>query len=230
MLSGLKTALLDRFGLEVQRRATLAHFLRTREIDLVVDVGANLGQFAQSVRSKGYHGRIHSFEPVGATFAALKPLADRDGQWTVQQTALGSAPGSAEINVLDNHALSSMLTPTDLMGRYDTGGGKRTETVAIETLDRVLAQDPARNVFLKIDVQGLEKQVLEGARETLGRTVALYVELPIHPLYEGMWTFVEAIQHIDALGFEPAQFRMVNSLPDDPASAVEFDSLFRRKA
>ena len=209
MLNGFKTALLDRFGLEVQRRATLAHFLRTRDIDLVVDVGANLGQFAQSVRRKGFRGRIHSFEPVGATFAALKSLTDQDGKWKAQQTALGNAPGSAEINVLDNHALSSMLTPTDLMDRYDTGGGKRTETVAVETLDRVLADDPARNIFLKIDVQGLEKQVLEGAHETLARTVALYVELPIHPLYEGMWTFVEAIQHIDALGFEPAQFRRI---------------------
>jgi hypothetical protein len=78
-------------------------------------------------------------------------------------------------------------------------------------------------------VQGFEKPVLEGASEVLRRVHALYVELPVEHLYEGGWTFAEAIQYLDALGFTPAQFRTVNSLPDDRACAVEFDCLFRRK-
>jgi hypothetical protein len=132
--------------------------------------------------------------------------------------------------VLGNHSLSSFLKPTDLLTDYDCGPAARTETVPVVTLDDVLAGDPACDIFLKVDVQGFEKQVLEGAQEVLNRTVALYLELPIQHLYEGSWTFREAINFIDDLGFEPAQFRMVSSLPDDPACAVEFDSLFRRKS
>jgi hypothetical protein len=83
MLHTLKTKVLDRLGLEVQRSGTLHNFLRTRQIDLVVDGGANLGQFAESIRNKGYRGRIHSFEPVGYVFDALQERASNDVHWRV---------------------------------------------------------------------------------------------------------------------------------------------------
>lgn len=230
MLQALKSNLLDVFSLEVHRAGTLANFLKSRPIDLVVDAGANLGQFAKSIRSKGYKGRICSFEPVGYVFEALQKSAISDPLWSVTKTALGNHAGTAELNVYGNHTLSSLLKPTELLSSYDTGVAVKTETVNIQTLDDLLGNDPAKHVFLKIDVQGFEKEVLEGAKKTLSRVVALYVELPIKNLYEGSWSFREAINFIDDLGFEPAQFRMVSPRTDDPASAIEFDSLFRRKA
>jgi hypothetical protein len=78
-------------------------------------------------------------------------------------------------------------------------------------------------------VQGFERQVLDGATDTLKRTLAIYLELPVEHLYDGGWTFTEAIQHLDKLGFAPAQFRTVVPLPDDHSSAFEFDCLFRRR-
>lgn len=225
----MKSKVLDTLGIEVQRGATLSNFFKTRAIDLVVDAGANLGQFGRSIRSKGYRGRIHSFEPVQYVFDALQAQTAQDPMWTASRVGLGNTLGTADMNVMSNHTLSSFRQPTDLIGRYDKGMEAKIEQVPVVTLDSAIAADPARSIFLKIDVQGFEKEVLEGATETLKRTTALYLELPVQHLYAGSWTFREAINFIDDLGFEPAQFRTVSPLPDDPASAVEFDCLFRRK-
>ena len=229
MPGGLKQKLLDRLGLEVYRSGTLANFLSTRPIDLVIDAGANLGQFARSIRQKGYLGRIHSFEPVGYVFRALEKASEEDSQWTVTNAALGNKPGTEVMNVFGNHTLSSFLRPTELLRSYDTGAPAATETVNVMTLDEVLLEDSSRYIFLKIDVQGFEKQVLEGARETLSRTIAISIELPVRHIYAGAWDFRDAIEFIDQIGFEPAQFRMVSGQPDDAASAMEFDCVFKRK-
>lgn len=230
MINEIKQKLLDHLGLEVQRSATLANFLATRPIDLVVDAGANLGQFARSIRQKGYRGRIHSFEPIGYVFRALKTMADRDSHWTVTNAALGDKAGTQLMNVFGNHTLSSFLAPKKLLESFDTGVQAKTEKVNILLLDEVLASDNARHIFLKIDVQGFEKQVLDGARQILSRTTAVYLELPVHHIYEGAWNFKSAIDYLDQLGFEPAQFRTVSTQPNDAASAMEFDCLFKRKA
>lgn len=230
MFDQLKARLLDGLGLEVRRTGTLAHFLASRPIDLVVDAGANLGQFAQSIRRKGYKGRIHSFEPVSYIFDALQQTASNDPLWQVTKAALGAEPGNARINVHKNHTLSSFLQGSELLKSFNTTEGVEQETVPVRRLDDVLERDPGKDIFLKLDVQGFEKQVLEGAEAALDRVVAMLVELPVRSLYENSWSLNEALNYMDGLGFEPAQCRMVNPLPDDPASAVEFDVLFRRKA
>ncbi|MEH3103693.1 MAG: FkbM family methyltransferase [Sphingomonas phyllosphaerae] len=231
MLNVVAKKVLNHFGVEAVRAATFKNFIATRPIDLVVDVGGNLGQFAGQVRECGYAGRIHSFEPVSNVFAALEQRAARDPNWQVSRAALGAAPGEVQINLYDNHTLNSLHA-------LDHGVAQRlavdprvigTETVPIATLDDMLADDPARSIFLKIDTQGHERAVLDGASATLARATALLLELPVVALYEGLWSFSEALAHIDALGFVPAQFRTVNTMVDDPASAVEFDCLFRRK-
>jgi FkbM family methyltransferase len=229
MLARLKTVFLDKARLEVVKGGTLANFFATRPIDLVIDAGANLGQFAQSIRRKGYWGQIVSFEPVGYVYEALAKNAQDDELWEARKLALGNAPGLAEINVFGNHTLSSFLGATEHLQAYDTSAAPRTESVEIRTIDSEMATSPAKHIFLKADVQGLERQVIEGASETLKRTVGVYLELPISSLYEGSWTFREAINFMDDLGFEPAQFRMVSAKADDPAAAVEFDTLFCRK-
>ncbi|PZQ59636.1 MAG: hypothetical protein DI544_10935 [Sphingomonas taxi] len=224
-------SLLNRAGIETARKATLHHFLRTRHIDLVVDVGANLGQFVGEIRERGYKGPLHSFEPVSKVFAALEKKAARDPSWTVTRTALGAEPGEAHINLYEFDTLNSMHS-------IDAGSAQRlgvdpalrgVETVPVTTLDLALAGNDATSILLKIDTQGHERAVLDGAGETLKRTSALLLELPSEKLYENIWGFSEAIAHLDALGFTPAQFRAVNTMNDDPACAMEFDCLFRRK-
>jgi FkbM family methyltransferase len=228
-LQGLVRRILDKCNIEIQRLGTLANFFQVHSIDLVVDVGANLGQFAASVRSKGYKGRVISYEPIPDVFDSLQRRAENDRQWSTVRTALGDCSMTAQLNVHGNHTLSSFLNYTKVLEAYDTGSAVQQKNVEVRRLDELLADDVAQDMFLKIDVQGFERQVLDGAKGILSRVSALYVELPVENLYQDSWSFREAIDFIDDLGFEPAQFRMVNPRADDRSSAVEFDALFRRK-
>lgn len=167
---------------------------------------------------------------MGYVFDALSKFVAKDQKWIATKAALGAEAGTAKINVYGNHTLASILKATGLLAQYDSDEAMMVEEVPVRTLDEVLEHDPAKHIFLKADVQGFERQVLEGAPKTLDRAVALYLEIPIGHLYEGSWSFREAINFIDDLGLEPAQFRTVSFQPDDSASAIEFDCLFKRKA
>src|SRR5215472_6069643 len=83
----------------LQRRAIL---MQRRSIDVVLDVGANKGQFGKQLRGLGYRGRIISFEPLSDAFSALSQTASGDPMWTCHNFALGDLASSATINVSAN--------------------------------------------------------------------------------------------------------------------------------
>ena len=91
-----------RQGMSLVQEPGLWDFLDTRKVDLVIDVGANAGQFAREIRSMGYRGRIHSFEPLAAAFAELEGHAARDPLWDVSNVGVGSRAGKLEINIARN--------------------------------------------------------------------------------------------------------------------------------
>src|SRR5512134_826462 len=79
-------------------------------IDCVLDVGANIGQFHEFLRLHvGYTGCVVSFEPVREMVERLRDAARADAAWTVHPIALGERDGSAEIAVMVERTLSSML-------------------------------------------------------------------------------------------------------------------------
>src|SRR5690242_8065586 len=81
--------------------------LATHGIDVVLDVGANIGQYGEELRRLGYRGRIVSFEPMSAAFAELQARAQADGRWQVIHAGLGAQAGTARINLAGNSASSS---------------------------------------------------------------------------------------------------------------------------
>lgn len=198
-----------------------------RGIDTVLDVGANIGQFATSLRVQRYTGRIISFEPVRAVYEALARAARTDTKWDVHNFALGAETGQAPINVAAASVFSSLLPSTESAVAFDESAAVgRTEMITVRRLDDVLP-DLAGNVLLKIDTQGFEKQVLTGAGKLLPRLKGIQMELPLVHLYQGNWRFHEAVAHMEALGFVPAQIHAVNYHTLDPVSLVEVDCLFR---
>lgn len=219
-----------RFGAEIHNEPGLRRFLDHRKVDLVLDVGANRGQYGTMLRERGYRGRIWSFEPVAAAYDDLSAIAKADGNWTTTRAAVGARKGEATVNVTRNDVFSSILPASDYgAANYRSLEKVHVERVPLVTLDSTLKGNDARAIFLKIDTQGFEKAVLDGAGKLLKSCAGVQLEIPVERLYEGVWTFPEAIVELDGMGFTPAQFHMVNSLPDDPASAVEFDCVFRRK-
>lgn len=223
-------ALYRRMGvLHLGRRRVqdFADFIHDRRIDLVLDVGANAGQFGESLRADGYRGRIISFEPIAAEFEALSRKASRDDKWEVHRCGLGAAAGTAALHVSKLSVFSSILGLANTAQLHDSRMEvDHVEEISIRTLDEVTAGLTGR-MLLKIDTQGYEQQVLEGARQTLAKCEGIMLELPVIRVYEGEWQFHEAMRHMFNLGFVPAQIQPVGYHGVDKVSAMEFDCLFR---
>lgn len=204
-----KTA--NRFGLDIHRHrqshglGNLPLMLAQHHIDLVLDVGANIGQFATSMRIAGYRGRIVSFEPLSTAYDKLLVASENDPDWNVApRMAIGDAKGRIELHVAGNSVSSSTLAMLSSHTEAAPGSTYVTsETVELTTLESLapkLIRDPSRT-FLKIDTQGSEDRVLDGAGEQLHRFRGLRLELSLLPLYEGQQLFDQLDARLIQSGF-----------------------------
>lgn len=169
--------------------------------DLAIDVGANVGQWAQMVRASGYKGRILSFEPLSDAYALLKDASSEDPNWSIRNCALGTENGHVTINVANNSMSSSLLG----FARDIRSGGSDVrmvgqETVQIAALDHVDLPN-FRFAYLKADVQGAELRVLGGGEVTLRRVAAVELEVSLVPIYESQPLFHEVVSLLRERGF-----------------------------
>jgi FkbM family methyltransferase len=213
--------------------AEVARLMRATDVNVVLDVGANVGQFALGLRRMGYRGRIASFEPVAQPFARLREAAEGVDRWSVHQYALGAEDGTAEINQVPG-TMSSMLPASEFGKQWsDKLQQQTTETIQVRRLDSVLDEvtrglDPVR-AFLKMDTQGFDLQVFEGARTVLDRVVALQSEVACVPIYDGMPRLPEQWAVYEEAGFEAVGVYPVTR--DGPTlRAIELDLVMVRAA
>ncbi len=219
-----------RFDPESHPLARRGCLLRLLQIDVVLDVGANAGQYAQDLRELGFTGRICSFEPLTAPFQVLRERAAGDPGWSAFNFGLGYVTGHTTINVAGNSESSSLLDmlPRHLEAAPDSGF-VGTEEVEIKTLDSVFDDlcAPGERVCLKIDTQGFERRVLRGADRSLPGIGTLQVEMSLTPLYVGEPTFVEMSQLLLDKGYT-----MVGLEPGfaDPRTGqlLQADGIFHR--
>jgi len=205
-------------------------FIRSRNIDVVVDIGANTGQYAERLRRDGYAGWIISAEPVRTTYDVLAANASTDPRWKVLNLACAEKDGAAQINVSEASVFSSFQPQLPrTVALYPASRLLRQETVRVVRLDEVFPDFPKGRAFLKIDTQGYEEQVLRGAAGCMSEFLGVQMELPIIHLYEGTWRFHEAIAFMNELGFEISTIIPVNFDPADPMSLLEVDCVFRRR-
>jgi FkbM family methyltransferase len=186
--------------------------MKSLRIDVVVDIGANEGQFGLELRRAGYTGRIVSIEPLADPFNRLSRLATKDRDWIAIQTALGPQAGSATMHVASNGgASSSILQMLDTHARAAPEARfVADEQVDMETLDAIASQylpDESR-LFMKVDVQGYELQVLAGGAVTLSRSSLVQLEMSLIPLYGSAPSFQDVLdfmrrQRYQLVGIEP---------------------------
>jgi FkbM family methyltransferase len=204
--------MLQRLGFDLHRyypdaiaEAQLAGLLRARGFNLVLDVGANTGQFGIKLREHGYQGRIVSFEPLSQPYRQLAALAAGDGRWEVaERAALGEADGEIAIHVSANSYSSSALDM--LESHLSAAPGSRyvgEERVPLRRLDGIAAPflRPDSVTLLKIDTQGFEDKVLAGASGVLPDISAIQIELSLEPLYAGQKLLPEMLDSTRELGF-----------------------------
>ena len=237
-LSSTAKSFARRLGYDI--RSTGSHFykrpidfIRSREINLVIDVGANIGQYGANLRKEGYAGWIVSFEPISAAYRELLDRSNNDDRWKMVNMALGDDEGTALINVSKSSIFSSILPQLPAATAFDPNAQVvRSESVRVGRLDDIFEKLPnssSKAAFLKIDTQGFEKQVLLGATNCLSKFLGVQMELPIMHLYEGTWAFHEAVAYMIGRGFEISNISPVNYDPTDTASLVEVDCIFRRR-
>ncbi|MDQ4091245.1 MAG: FkbM family methyltransferase [Actinomycetota bacterium] len=189
----------------------------------VLDVGANIGQFAAAAAGSWPEARILAFEPLPAAAEALRRRAGVE----VYQIAVGDRDGST---VFYPHAYSLSSSALPVLDDLRTRAWAK-ETAAIEVpmcrLDTVLAGERLEGpVLLKLDVQGLEPAVLAGAPETLRRVDAMVVEVAFEPSYEDQALFADVHGALVAAGWtkvQPLDWRL------EGGRIVEADFLYRRR-
>lgn len=186
--------------------AQLIKMLSAHSIDVVLDVGANVGQFGSELRRCGYGGLIVSFEPLSAARVRLKTAVGHDQLWKIaEQAAVGASDGEVDLNIAANSASSSVLPMlqrhSDAAPESACVGSERVPLRRLDDLVQPYVDDESR-IFLKIDTQGYEDRVLEGGRRTLQRALGLCVELSFVPLYGGQLLYKEMVPRVEALGFE----------------------------
>lgn len=201
-------------------------------MNVVLDVGANGGQYGAQLRSIGYGGRIVSFEPLPGPFASLTTRIARDPEWSAVNIALGERDGDATIHVAANLVSSSFLPvlPAHVAVAPESVP-VRDLVVPIRRLDSVFDEHVRRGdrAFLKIDAQGYERKVLDGGPDSLARLTGLQLELSLVPLYEDAPPFAGFVEDLERQGFS-----LMSLEPGfaDPASGrmLQVDGIFFREA
>lgn len=184
--------------------------MRSYGISLVLDVGANSGQYAKRLRSLGYNGQIVSFEPMQKPFLELQASAEGDEKWACLQYGLGDSDTTTIIHVSENSVSSSILPMLSSHGFHAPRSRVvDNETIQLHRLDSFVEEhswSDYEKIWLKIDVQGYEHKVLAGATAMLANVAAVQLELSLVPLYKGQLTIVPMLELLADAGFDPVAF------------------------
>lgn len=197
-----------------------------QEVDLVLDVGANVGQFAIDLRMAGYRGEIYSFEPSPSAYIQLLQESSRDPLWSVFNIGFGNRFEFGQLNISSNNGLSSsLLMPKLHVDFFPHIQFVKTEQVVITTISNFFSDNRilGRKILLKIDAQGYESKILEGAEEVFPDISYTFVELSILELYQGEPDALSVLNHLAKLGHRIVDFR--RGVESSDGKLLQFDVL-----
>jgi FkbM family methyltransferase len=206
----------------------LEDLFRLLAIDCVIDVGANRGQYGTFLRSLGYAGRIVSVEPVAEVTRDFPNAGDP--AWTVENVALGAQRDRRTIDVARDPLMTSLLPPSAFTLERQPG---RVEPVATAEVDVLTLADfcdahvrPGERVFVKLDTQGYEGEILRGGGHALGSIAGFHVELAVQRLYDGQPDYLTLLAAFRDHGFCPTMIIPYTAEAD--LKLIELDCVLRR--
>lgn len=202
------------------------------QVDLLLDVGANIGQYVIDNRQQGYLGQVVSFEPLPDAYETLLENADEDSQWIIhERCAVGSESGQTQINISKNSFSSSLLpmlnTHSDSAPESVYIGTASTPVIALDSIYERYAKGK-KKVFLKIDTQGFEAHVLSGALQSLRSIFAVQLELSLVPLYANQELYPYFLKFFEEHGFYLWQI-IPGFIDNESGQSLQFDAIFLRK-
>jgi FkbM family methyltransferase len=237
MLKKILKKLSRKLGLEVKRYnvnnsqvALMERLLEYHQIELIFDVGANCGQYASFLRDCGYEGKILSFEPLSSAYSQLLTLSKKDNLWEIApRSALGNQEGEIIINISGNSQSSSVLSMLDshVQAAPESAycGYELVQLRRLDTLAKNYISEGTQSIFLKIDVQGFEKQVIEGSFQILPLVKWIQIEMSLVPLYDQQILFEDMIEFMKKIGYE--LFTVIPNFSDkETGRLLQMDGIF----
>lgn len=225
MIKNTLKRLANSFGFQVTKSkdSYFKRLFQQEKFDVVVDVGANAGQFSSFIRSNGYSGHIIAFEPLGNLRSSIEGV----GNITVHSVALGSDNSEREIKVFASSDFSSFY---DIGQRYKVNHGGAPEVISKEIVPVARLDDfeiKENSILLKLDTQGSEADVLRGAEQTLKRVNVLVLEMPFLQMYQGGCTVSELFEITRAADLFPS--RLYPNEITESGAWVDGDVIFIRQ-
>lgn len=204
--------ILNRIGVEITRypsigQRSLLKILVSNNFNIVLDVGANTGSYAREIRTLGYKGKIVSFEPQKGPFNALMKYAQKSKyEHLCLPYALGEKNEFSFINISNNSVSSSILNSTEdlLLSAPEARfvGQEQIRVFKLDTLFNDYVDADNDIVFLKLDVQGYEQNVLAGSKSSIQHIKGLQMEVPLVELYTGERLLEDTIRDMHRLNFQ----------------------------
>ncbi|MGD0262147.1 MAG: FkbM family methyltransferase [Verrucomicrobiota bacterium] len=173
-----------------------------QDLHCVVDVGANEGKWSEALLRQAPVKQLVAIEPNPVIFAGLQKRLARFSNVRCLKLAVGAAKGTLPFHNTQSSLCSSFLRPREEMRQFygEAIEPRQKIQVPVERLDNVLT-DFARISLLKIDVQGYERQVLQGASEVLRRTNRILIEANFVSHYQDDILFPELHRLLTGAGF-----------------------------
>lgn len=220
---------LERYSVSTSNHKLQQQLILNQHIDLVIDIGANTGQFCEKLRSIGFTGKMISFEPMSAPFEQLKLKASKDKNWEVHNYALGAEEKEAQINISANSYSSSLYeSKKELIASVPSTKTVNKEVVKIKKLTDIVPVETLKsykNIMLKIDVQGYEFNVLNGCMSVLPLIKLIQCEMSFTILYENGKLYNELIDFMKQANF--SLYSLIPEFYDEKSGKLlEADGLF----
>jgi FkbM family methyltransferase len=154
-------------------------------IDTVIDLGSNIGQFTNTISALLPNAKIFSFEPIPSCFTQLCSSVKKNSNVRTFNLGIGSESGVISFQQSKFSAASSFLIATDkLKESFPHIGESNNIDVTIARLDDVVRDlEIGNSLFIKIDVQGYEDKVLAGGEQTIRRSKVIIIETSFEKLY-----------------------------------------------
>jgi len=215
--------------LDIRRKIKILNYYN---INKILDVGANRGQYSLELRKFGFLGNIISFEPLSSAFKQLKINSQNDNKWELHNYALGNEDGNTIINIAGNSVSSSLNKMLDLhIKAAPSSSYVGKENISIKKIDSIFNSiyKDNDNIMLKIDTQGFEINVLKGAEQSLNNILLIQLEMSIIPLYENEILFMDMMKFLKDRNLE--LISLENGFADpESGELLQVDGIFINKS
>lgn len=226
-ITGLINEKLKYFGFKIKKYESPNYkWLYSLKINTIIDIGANVGQFATEYSKILPNAKIYSFEPIKKCFDELERNTKKL-DIECFNIGLGNETTETTINVYNHSPSSSLMKMATLHeDLYPHSIGFKAEKVVVDKLDNIFKERKVdSNILMKIDVQGYESFVIEGGMDTLKKTKVLIIEMSYYELYIGQKLFDDIFLTLYKLGFR-FKGNVSQTLNQSDGSVVFSDAIF----